>query len=265
MSNNVKSAVRALKLMELAATSSVPLSLTEVSVALAMPKSSAHMLIGTLMAEGYLEQAPKGGYVLPRHLQGGWAGGPVGVVIRAAGPEMSRLRDRFQETVVLGVPTPGLDVRIVDHVPSPLAVRYDVSTDVTIPGWATAMGHAMLSHMPPEEVRAYLESTDRQPLTARTATDVEDIMDRLTRARVRGHALNIDERVEGASGAAVAILDTCGTPRAALNLVTLTPRFRRRQKEITQALAAAARAIGEAAFGAPDAGAVPNPKASTGD
>jgi len=262
MSNNVKSAIRTLRLMELFAAAERPLTLSEVAASLAIPKSSAHMLIGTLLAEGYLDEGPRGGYVLPARLAGGWAGGPVGALVRAAAPEMDRLRDAFQETVVLGVPTPALDVRIVAHRISPLAIRYDVSRDPSIPGWATAMGHAILSRLPEPEVRAYLERCERQPLTARTLTAVDDILAAVARARDRGHALNVDERIEGASGAAAPVLDVAGRPRAALNVVTLTPRFRRRQREIVQALAQSAAAIGAAAFGAPSAPPADRPAAS---
>jgi DNA-binding IclR family transcriptional regulator len=63
------------------------------------------------------------------------------------------------------------------------------------------------------------------------------------RDRLRGHSLNIDERIEGASGAAAPVVDPEGRPRAAINVVTLTPRFLRRQGEITNALKKAARAV----------------------
>lgn len=255
----VKSAVRTLRIMELFATSARPLALGEVAAALAIPKSSAHMLVGTLLAEGYLEETAPNRYALPEALERGWVGGATAALVRAAAPEMDRLLEQFQETVVLGVPTPALDVHIVAHRTSPLAVRYDVSRDPAIPGWCTAMGHAILSHLPEDEVGAYLDRTNRIAATARTVTDKAAILARLGAARARGHALNIDERFEGASGAAVAILDPHGRPRAALNIVTVTPRFRRRQRAIVAGLKAAARAI-ESTLHGRDAG----PRAAAG-
>lgn len=249
MNNSVKSAVRTLRLMELFATSERSLTLAEVSAALAIPKSSAHMLIATLVAEGYLAQPEPNRYALPDELEGGWIGGATGALVRAAAPEMDRLLDAFQETVVLGIPTPALDVHIVAHRQSPLAVRYDVSRDPAIPGWCTAMGHALLSHMPEDEVTAYLARTPRAPFTSRTVTDAGSILEVLRRSRARGYALNIDERFEGASGAAVAVLDPEGRPRGAINVVTLTPRFRRRQREIVDALKLATRRVGATLFG----------------
>jgi IclR family pca regulon transcriptional regulator len=225
------------------------MTMTEAAAALAIPKSSAHMLIGTLVAEGYLSPMGRDGYVLSQRLEEGWIGGPLGALVRAAAPEMDLLLGQFQETVVLGAPTPGLDIRIVAHRLSPLAVRYDVSRDPVLPGWATAMGHAILSHTPPDEVRAYLRRTPRARMTPRTVVDEDALIARLARDRLRGHSVNIDERFEGASGAAVAVLDPQGRPRAAINVVTLTPRYRRRQREIANALKQAARAVEAALYG----------------
>ncbi|MEM6678618.1 MAG: IclR family transcriptional regulator [Pseudomonadota bacterium] len=248
MTEGVKSAVRALRLMELYASAGRALTVTEAAEALALPKSSAHMLVTTLMQEGYLEPAGRDGYVLPSRLAEGWIGGQTGALIRAAAPEMDRLLETFQETVVLGVPTPALDLRIVDHRVSPLAIRYDVSRDPVLPGWGTAMGHAILSCLPEDEVSAYLARTERRPFTSRTMTDAEGILARLAHDRLRGHSENIDERIEGASGAAAPIRDAEGRPRAALNVVTLTPRYRRRRREIANALKAAARNVEAALF-----------------
>lgn len=260
MTGLVKSAIRTLRLLELFSTADRPLTVTEATEALSLPKSSTHMLIKTLIAEGYLAQSGKNGLVLQPRLAAGWIGGQIGALVRAAQPEMDRLLDQFQETVVLGAPTPSLDVRILSHRLSPLEVRYDVSRDPVLPGWATALGHAILSRLSEEEARAYLRRTRRTPLTARTVTDEDALVERLKRDRLRGHSLNIDERIEGASGAAAPIVDLEGRPRAALNVVTLTPRFRRRQKEITNALKRAARTVETTLFGAPS-----EPIAASGD
>ncbi|MEO0821530.1 MAG: IclR family transcriptional regulator [Pseudomonadota bacterium] len=250
MNTAVKSAVRTLRILELFSAASGPLALAEVARRLDLPKSSAHVLIATLVAEGYLEPAGRGAYILAEGLggPGGWVGGAAGAIVRAAMPEIHRLVDRFQETVVLGMPTASGNIRIATYKLSPLAVRFDVSRDPELPAWCTAMGHAILSHLPEAEVRGYLARTERVALTARTATDEREILARLTRARLRGHATNIDERFDGASGAAVAILDRDGAPRAAINLVTLTPRFRKRQREIVEGLQAAARIIETTVF-----------------
>ena len=79
---------------------------------------------------------------------------------------------------------------------------------------------AILGNLPEEQVRAYLAGAELQPLTRKTLTDPEAILSRLRQCRTRGYSLNIDERFEGAGGAAVAIRDRVGRPHAAINIVT---------------------------------------------
>lgn len=256
MNDPVKSAGRVLDILELFASSERPLALRDVASILGLPKSSTHMLLGTLEQRGYMVRVAGDGYSLPAVPDdaSGWIGGMAGRVFRAAQPVLERLLRQIRETVVLGMPTPGLDIRIVSHRVSPQAIRYDISDVPVIPGYCTAMGHMILCHLPEEEVRAYLARTKLIRLTPRTLTDPEAIMARLRQCRARGYALNIDERFEGASGTAVAICDRDGRPQAAINIITVTPRFRRLQSDFIAALTAAARELEATLSGASDGG-----------
>ncbi|HUF87508.1 MAG TPA: IclR family transcriptional regulator [Thermohalobaculum sp.] len=251
MNTSVKSARRVLEILELFASTGRALALRDVAALLGLPKSSAHMLLATLEQRGYLVREPGDRFMLLPALRasGGWVGGMTGQIFRAAHPVMDALLERFDETVVLGAPTPGLDVRIVSHRPSQQAIRYDVSRDPVLPGYCTAMGHAVLCHLPEDEVRAYLARTEMVAMTAATLTEPEAIIARLRQCRAQGYATNIDERFEGASGMAVAIRGPDGRPHAALNIVTVTPRFHRRRDEFAPALIEAARGLEETAFG----------------
>lgn len=244
MNKAVKSADRVLDILELFASTDRALALRDVARILGWPKSSTHMLLGTLRARGYLVRNGDEMYrLVPAMGQGGWVGGLAGQVFRAAQPWMDWLVKEHEESVVLGAPTAGLDVRLLSHRISPLAIRYDVTTTPTIPSYCSAMGHALLSHMPTDRVRTHLEGIERPALTGLTLTNVDAIMERLSQDRSQGFALNIDERFEGAAGAAVAIRAPDGAPHAVLNIVTVTPRFRRKQAGIIAALQEAARAI----------------------
>ena len=250
MNGQVKSAVRVLDILELFASTDRALALRDVVGILGLPKSSAYMLLSTLVARGYLERGEDEVYRLtPAMDHGGWVGGIAGQVFRVAQPWLDSLLAAHEESVVLGAPTPGMDIRLLSYRISPQTIRYDVKDWVVIPGYCTAQGHAVLSNLPEAQVRSYLESIERPQLTPHTVTEVGDIMDRLAQVRARGFALNIDERFEGAAGAAVAICDPEGRPHAALNIVTVTPRFRRKQAAIVAALSEAARAIEAEVFG----------------
>lgn len=252
MNSNVKSAQRVLDILELIATSDGALSLRDVTATLAIPKSSAHMLLATLQARGYLLRSPEARFSLATDLKdgAGWLGGHARRLKAFAAPVLDRLVGDLEETTVLGVPTPGLDVRILSYRTSPLAIRYDVSTTPVLPGYCTAMGQAILANTAEDEVEAYLARTRLNQLTPSTLTTPEAVLKRLRQVRARGYALNIDERFVGASGAAFPIFAGEGRVVGALNMVTVTPRFLKKREAIIAALKGAATEIAQRAFGA---------------
>lgn len=244
MNGNVKSAARVLDILEVFASTDRPLALRDVVRVLGLPKSSASMLLNTLIARGYLVRNPDETLALaPAMDRGGWVGGVLGHIYRVAQPWMDDLLAAHEETVVLGAATEELDVRILTHRVSPLAVHYDMRRTAVIEGYCTAMGRALMAHMPAEDVRPYIEAADRRPLTPETLTDVDAIMAQLDRDRRQGFSLNIEERFQGAAGAAVAICDPEGRAHAAINIASVTPRFRAQQPAIIAALIEAARGI----------------------
>lgn len=232
--NNVKSAVRTLRILECFESARGPMSLGEVSESLSIPKSSTHTLVYTLIAEGYLEKISHNAFTLNTNLkrQPGWVGGINGPIRRTAGPEMDRLLGLFEESVVLGVPMRNLNVQIEEFRQSKQLMSYSVRKAPSIPGWCTSLGHAILSHLPHDMVHQYIEKEHKIALTPKTLTSTQQIMDKLKKCRNQGYALNVDERFDGASGVAFPILDSSGSPKAALNMVMLTPRFFERKEII---------------------------------
>ena len=64
MSESVKSAVRTLRILELFDAAEKPLGLKQITSQLNLPKSSAFMLVNTLLNEGYLEESEKNTFKL---------------------------------------------------------------------------------------------------------------------------------------------------------------------------------------------------------
>lgn len=260
MNDTVKSAERALDILELFALRREPLPLREVAAELGAPKSSTLMILRTLERRGYLVREGDRYRLDPLWLgdglgSGGWVGGHAMRLIRVAEPVMRDLVERLQETAVLGVPTPDDDVRVIANLLSPLSVRYDGSRKTVIPGYCTALGQAMLAFQPEQQVERYIERCAFEPLTDRTITDPAAFRERLAQIRLRGWAVNLEERFIGAVGIAVPIL-AAGAVVGALNVGTVTARFRRRQREIVAALQDGVAAIAEqiGAFNQPRTG-----------
>ncbi|NQW11224.1 MAG: IclR family transcriptional regulator [Alphaproteobacteria bacterium] len=246
MNGIVKSAARILDILELFALSREPLALRDISGALDIPKSSTLMLLRTLESRGYVMRGDDDRYRLdpvwrPDGAVGDdWLGGRTMRLIRVADPIMRELVDTLEETTVLGVLTPESDVRVVASVVSPLAVRYDLTRMSVIPTYCTALGHAMLAYQAEEVIEHYIDRCSFEAITEKTIVDPAVFRAQLSKVRQRGWAINSEERFLGASGVAAPIFDAHGDVVAALNVATLTVRFRRNQKRILASVKEAA-------------------------
>lgn len=250
MSENVKSAVRTLRMLELFANEQKPLTLKQITTYLEMPKSSAFMLLNTLIREHYIEEIGSGQFTLANTLKGAgnWLGGIIEVIRTEAIKEMDNLISVFGESVVLGCLTTNNNVRIVSARQSTREMGYIVAQNPTIPSWCSCMGHAILANMPEDKVLNYLKKSDLKKLTDQTVTDPKKIINKLKKWRSLGYAVNINERIDGASGVAVPIFDSNGWPQASLNIVMLTPRFHQCKEEVISELQNSARRIEKAIF-----------------
>ena len=257
MNNSVKSAERVLDILELMALNDESLTLSETSRHLGLPKSSALMLLRTLEARGYLGREAGGGYRLNpvfHESRIGWIGGTVSLLSRISRPVMADLRDRLRETTVLGVPDADHETRILLHLASPQAVRYDLGETTTLPTYCSALGQAMLAHSPGEIVDDYLSRTRLTAHTEATLTSRKAFRRRLGEIRRQGYSVNLDERVSGASGAAVPTFCPGGQVVAALNISTVTFRFLQSRETIIAALRTSAARITGLLGGTPAAG-----------
>ena len=246
MSENVKSAARVLDILEYFGTSDGPKYLKDVVQALGFPKSSTLMLLRTLEARGYLDRGADDRYLFNPAFRGsahGWVGGHLLTLARAAEPVMRGLVDELQETTVLAVLIPELDVRIVSSLTSPLVIRYDLSKTTMLPAYCSALGQAMLAFSRTEDVERYIARCTFEPLTEHTITEPVVLRQRLDEIRARGWSLHDEERVSGASGAAVPIFNAAGDVAAGLNIATVTERFQKKRDMIVAGLREGAETI----------------------
>ena len=247
---SVKSAVRTLRILELFNNTNKDLTLKDVTKSLGIPKSSSYMLLGTLVSERYLIETASGTYKLSSFATDnqGWVTGWSGMIRRAATPEMERLLQQFGHSVVIGCLTSSYDVQIIGAQQSASEMSYRVGSKPIIPSWCSCMGHSMLSQLPENEVEQYLNKVVKQKFTKKTATSTEEIMTKLRQWRLCGYAINVDERIDGASGIATPILDPNRNPVAAINIVMLTPQFKSQKSKIIKALQSASFSIEKSIF-----------------
>jgi IclR family pca regulon transcriptional regulator len=82
------------------------------------------------------------------------------------------------------------------------------------------MGRVLLAALPPDRARTLLAASERQKLTSRTLTDIDELMVELEKVRTQGYAI-IDQELElGSRSIAVPIRDLSRQTVAAFNVGT---------------------------------------------
>lgn len=185
-------------------------SLSEVAEQTGLPKSSAFRYLAALEARHYVERETDGAaYRLGLAFRPQMTHG-VDRLAELARPGLEKLRDRFEETVNLGI----LDGSQVVHVivtESPHMMR--LAARVGERGFlhCTALGKAMAAALPEDRVRAMLDTSGMPPFTDATLTDPEAYLRELARTREQGYG--IDEAENQPAGRCVAVaIDGLGFP-----------------------------------------------------
>jgi DNA-binding IclR family transcriptional regulator len=240
----VKSAVRVLDILELLAVVRLPLGVSEVARRLEMPKSSAHMLLATLEARGYVIGDPLRRFTLHPLISGGpraWVGGFKGPLLRVARPLMEQLVQRTGESAVLGHLRDAHSIEYIDKVVSSDALRVDPELGRPRPVHSTSSGQVLLAHAQEPTVQACLARLEETIGSA----GVQALRQTLVQVRARGFAMISDPGTGYAFGVAAPIRDGSGEVIAALNVSAPAARFHAASERVIRDLVAAASAISD--------------------
>ncbi len=241
----VKSAGRILDVLELLAGLPQGIRLSDLARTLAIPKSSASGLLGTLVSRGYAESSA-GGYRLANGYRGeSWVGGITGTLLRAGQPIMERLVADTGESAFLGVATSTFEVRYVAKAVSANPLRYDVELASLRPAHSTSIGQVLLASLAPDALDDYFAHHDLARAAGRPALSERTLRRALAQAREDGYVTIADSHVAGTSGAAAPVI-AGGRTVAGLAIIAPTARFNAARSKIVPRVVAAARDLGRA-------------------
>lgn len=179
------------------------MSLTELSRASGLPKSTVHRLLARLVELDVIEHIDEG-YRVGVSLAQLAARSPANLMRDVALPHMGYLHHWSGHTVALGI-LRDLDMVILDQVgslnwhpdPFPVGSR--------MPAHSAAMGKALLAWDPREALECRLPSPLRA-VTPATITDPRVLLAQLRQVRAENLARQLDETREGTAGVASAIV-----------------------------------------------------------
>lgn len=225
-SKKIGSVQRAIDILNLFGSSAPELGTSEIARALGLHKSTAASLIYTLEANGLLAQDPSTRkYRLGlRLVERASAMLDQVEVRRVALPFLRDLRNECDETVNLAILDGGEVVYIERLLGSrTLGMRSEVGRRAA--AHSTALGKAILSGWPPDEIHAFLVNHPLRALTSRTITDPERFLREVEQTRLRGFALDDEENDIGGRCIAAPIRDFSEQPSAAVSVSAPTARL----------------------------------------
>lgn len=225
-SKMIGSVQRALDILELFDAQTPELGTTEIATATGLHKSTVAGLIYTLEAKGYLNQNPttrkyrlglklvERASIMLSHVE----------IRQVALPHLQALRDEFDETVNLAI-LDGADVVYVERLLSKrgLGMRSEVGKRML--AHSTALGKAILSCWPVEQVKNFIKQYGLPAVTPNTITDPERLLCELDRTREQGYAMDDEENEPGGRCVAAPVFDHTGQVVAAVSLSAPSPRL----------------------------------------
>lgn len=240
----VQSVERAFQLLEVLVGARHELSLAAIAEAAGLAQATAHRLLQTMLALGYVRQSENRDYALgPGLVSLGNAATPP-LVMRAQ-PVMVELEEIAQETVNLAM-LDGDHVAYIGQVPSRHQMRMFTEVGRRVLPHSAGVGKAILSALPEARVREIVAATGLPRFTDTTITDVEALLADLRAARRRGFAIDDGEHEVGVRCIAVPVPGTA--PAAALSISGPSARINDEMaRTITDALLSAAARLGRMA------------------
>ncbi len=209
------------------------LAVRESAELLGTAPSTAHRLLTTMQASGFVVQDPS-----TRRYSAGPALLAVALaslqrvdVARVARPHLSALAAETRETVSLAVPE-GATVRFVDSVEGSEIVRVSSRTGVVVLAHASAAGKVLLAALTRDELLRLYPSSRLPRRTPRSITARSALMQELEEVRRTGFASSIEESALGLASVAAGVRDVRGRAIAALTLSVPAERLDPRRLEL---------------------------------
>ena len=227
-------------------------SVKEAAELLEVAPSTAHRLLTTLQAHGFVSQVrPSRRYQVGPALVDIALEALRGIDVReTAHPHLQELASIVRETVNLIV-LDGDQIRFIDSIEGPEAVRVSSRTGAVLPAHCTAGGKVLLAALEEAELARLYPTRRLSALTPHSVTDRTALTRELAQIRRKGYATSFEQSTHGLSAVAVLVRNASGQVVAAIGVSAPAARLdEERVASIVKATQKTAEAI-EAALRRP--------------
>ena len=218
--STVRSLAKGFRILEVFHSGQPDMTLSQIAEKADLDAATAFRLVKTLVMLGYLNQIPgvKQYRLGLKVLDLGFSALGSMELHSFARPHLRSLLGRHNDTASLGV-LDGPDVVHIERVEAGLG-RLGVTQRIgsRVPAYSTALGHAMLAHLPRPQMLQVLAQRERMKLTPATPVTTEEVEALLERVRKLGYALSDQFTTIGVRVLAAPVLDRDGKPLAAISV-----------------------------------------------
>jgi len=215
--------LRGLNILSLYTRETPALTLTEITKATNLNKTTVYRILTTLENTGYLIRDPETKRYRPglKVLQLGFASISSLEVRQVARRYLEQLSQQVGESVSLSV-LDGSDIIYIDRVRNQGIVGVVLGIGSRLPAHCASMGKAMIAHLPSADLRQYLDEVVPEPCTPKSLVDSRALETELALVRKQGYATNDEELEMGLRAVAAPIWDTSNRVVAAVNITGST-------------------------------------------
>jgi len=145
-------------------------------------------------------------------------------ILAPALPVLRDLRDQTRETANLGI-LEHRSITVIGQVESREIMRAITRLGGVVPLVGSAMGKAVLAHLPHDVMQALVSRSDLRPMTPRSIVAMEQLRTRLARVRADGYALDDEEHHPGLRCVASPVFNATGDVVGAISVSGLATRL----------------------------------------
>lgn len=211
---------RAMQIMQIVSQTNKGSTLQEISEEMGIPKSSAFVIVQTLLHDGYLATTRYNDKKYKLGLKLFTLGmryvddlSLVDQCIQFLDP----LADKYRKTAFVGI-MEGDSVVYVHKYVSKDAVLASCALGSRKPVYATALGKAILANTKADVLDKILQRISLDPVTENTITDIQKLKEDLAATEKRGYSIDIKEHLNNTVCCGAPVFDYSGLVVAAISL-----------------------------------------------
>jgi DNA-binding IclR family transcriptional regulator len=230
---HVPNLTRALNILELLTEQPQGLTTTQITSQLKIPRNSVFRITSTLLEHGYLVRDDESlvFQLSQKLLTMGYAALSEESLIEKSIGHMRHLRDRYKETVPLGI-LHGQEGVVIEEVQGTHSFRFVLEPGRRFHIHSAAPGKAMVAFLPEEEREHLIKHAGFIKFNERTIRNKNDFREVLAKVRKCGYAIDNAEEIEGMHCVSAPIFNRHGYPIAAIWITG--PSYRIKHKDFEQ-------------------------------